>query len=195
MSKNKKIALLSIILNLGALIVLLLIIYPLYNGIKQESEDLILQKTIQQQTIEKSNSQKQIEHQLKDYIENLEKIYNLFVSCETTIDSIEFLENMARDFNLSMKITPQSFGKGKEHSCTSINLDINLIGSFSDIAKFIEKLEYSCFPGANQENGYLIEINNLRLKNLSEKNLQLEKFKRFKIEDIDAHFLIKIAAK
>ena len=195
MNQNKKITLSSIILNLGALIVLLLIIYPLYNGIKQESENLILQKTIQQQTIEKSKTLEQIEHQHKNYETNLEKINNLFISSETPIDFIEFLENTAQDFNLSMKITPQSFEKQGDNLWTSMNLDVNLIGSFPNIAKFIEKLEYSCFPEANQENGYLIEINNLRLKSLSEKDLQLQKFGTFKIKDIDAHFLIKIAAK
>jgi hypothetical protein len=93
----------------------------------------------------------------------------LFISSETPVNFIEFLENLAQDFNLSMKITPQSFEKQGNGLWTSMNLDINLIGSFSNLSKFIEKLEYSCFPEARQEKGYLIEVKNLRLKSLSEK--------------------------
>ena len=195
MDQNKKIAIFSIILNLSALIVVLLIIYPLHNGIKQESENLILEKTILRQTIEKSKTLKQIEYQHKDCAKNLEKINNLFIPPETPINFIEFLENMAQDFNLSMKITPQAFEKQQDYSWTSMNLDINLIGSFPNLSKFIEKLEYGCFPEANQKKGYLIEIANLRLKSLSEKDLQMKKFETSQAEDIDASFLIKAAVR
>ena len=195
MNQNKKIIVFSIILNLSALIIAVLIIYPLYNGINQESENLISEKTILYQTIEKNKSLEQIEQQREDYAKNLEKIDNLFISSETPIDFIEFLENLARDFNLSMKITPQSFEKNKDELWTSMNLDVNLIGSFLNLSKFIEKLECSCFPMAHKEKGYLIEIVNLRLKCLSEKDLQIKKFETFTNKDIDAHFLIKVAAR
>ena len=195
MNQNKKIIFFSIFLNFSALLVLFLIICPLHNGIKQESENLISEKTLLRQTIEKNKNIEQTEQEHKNYAKNLEKINNLFISPETPINFVEFLENMAQDFNLSMKITPQSLGKQEKNLWASMNLDINLIGSFPDLSKFIEKLEYSCFPSANQENGYLIEITNLRLKSLSEKDLYAQKFEKFKIKDIDAHFSIKIATK
>jgi hypothetical protein len=195
MNQNKKIISFSIILNLSALVVIFLIIYPLYNEIRIESENLISEKTITYQAIEKNKSLKNAERQYDNYEKNSEKFESLFISSETPINFIEFLENTAQNFNLSMKITPQSFEKQKNGLWTFMNLDVNLIGSFSNLSKFIEKLEYSCFPDANQEKGYLVEINNLRLKSLSEEDIQTKRFETSKTGDVDAHFSIKVTTK
>lgn len=152
----KKIIVISIIFGIVVIILLCFVIYPLLSGVKKNSQELILAKkelvSFKTETEEFEQS-KEVYRSLKT---DLEKIDQLFINPDVPIDLIKFWRETAKDSGLLIDISPTSLGAEETVLWDSIGFRLDLIGSFSNFLKFLEKIETA---------PYLIEIQNLSAKN------------------------------
>jgi len=186
MTLRNKINLSIIVFLLLSFLLILFLIFPLFNDIKKNSQELISQK--QKITI-LENELKNIEEFKKDYQKiklSLEKVETLFTNSDVPIDFITFLEKNARDCGISIKIIPASLIRTNEDPWPVIGFTINAAGPFSNFLRFLEKLE---------SGPYLNELLSLNIRRLSEGELNLKDFEMFSLGDIQASFLIKVFAK
>lgn len=137
-----------------SLLLILLVIFPLFQRIKDNSRQLI-QKREQKVyfSLEKENLQesKIIYEKITPDLEKAEDIF-LIGKAPVELELIKFLEKAASDFNVSIKISSVGAENKKENQLSFLSLNLEASGSFNDFLKFLEKIE----------NGhYLVEITNL----------------------------------
>lgn len=165
-----------IIFGIVFLLLIFLIIFPLFNKIKQESDNLIAQKRMLAEFNNRAENLKNFQATYQTYQANLEKIDQLFINPEEPINFIEFLEKEASDSQLSIKISSLSLKEVKGDFWSSMNFKLALVGSFSHFLEFLNKLETSF---------YLIDTLNLNLNRLTEKE-------GFPEGNVSATLLIKV---
>ncbi|PIV64969.1 MAG: hypothetical protein COZ90_00745 [Candidatus Nealsonbacteria bacterium CG_4_8_14_3_um_filter_37_36] len=183
MNIKNKINLSLVIFIILSIILILFAIYPLFKEIKINSEDLISKKqslTFLEGKIENLKRYQTIWRQIEP---NLEKIDKLFIDPEVPVEFISFLEATARDCDLSVEIFPAPASKITEDPWPSLFFQISSTASFSKFLKFLEKLEAS---------PYLIKIQNLNTRRLTEKDLELKLFKELSPGDTKNTLLIKV---
>ncbi len=183
MNPQKKIILSLLVFCFCALIFVVLIIFPLFRGIKAKSKELISQRRIMIETQAMVEKLKEIQITHEIYRQDLESINVLLVNPDTPLALIEFLEEMAENLNLVIEISPNVIQGRENEPWPSLNFSFALAGSFSDFSKFVEKLELSSFPGAGGAQGFLIEILNVDISRLNKET--------FSSEDVRVVLLIK----
>lgn len=161
---RKKLFLAVAILGIIIILFIVLIISPLFKEIKRNSEDFVFQKEGIVQLNLKIENLRKSQNLLKNYQDDFLKTEALFIDPETPVGFIEFLEKIAEETNLSIRIAPASLQKIKEDIWSSMNFQVILTGFYPDFSKFIEKLEAA---------SYLIETQNLAItKKTSEENIK-----------------------
>jgi Tfp pilus assembly protein PilO len=137
---------------------IIFIIYPLIKEIKNNSKDLNL---IKEEIISSDQERTNLKN-LKPILEKAEpdskKIDSLFINSKAPIDFIKFLEELAKNCNISMKIDSINPGNAKKYSWQIFTLQLEISGLYSNFSKFVDKLE-------NRQ--YLIDIYNLSITKLS----------------------------
>ncbi|MBZ9578292.1 hypothetical protein KJA14_00280 [Patescibacteria group bacterium] len=181
---ERKIYLSLIIFGIITILLIILIIHPLFKGIQKNSEEFISQKKKLILLQEEMKSLKETEVLYKTYQTNIDKIDDLFADPEVPIEFIEFLEKNAEKSQLSIKISLMA--RKETEPWPSLFFQISTVGSFPNLLKFLEKLEAS---------SYLIEISDLNVKRLTEKELQSDEFRTFSLGDVYTMFLIKVLTK
>lgn len=122
---------------------------------------------------------------------NLEKIDNLFVDDPIVpIDFISFLEETAKDSGFYRdKSFEKSFRgpvKNERDPWPCVPFSLTLVGSFSNVSNFLEKIESS---------PYLIEIQGLNVTKLTEVGLRTSESKQSSLGDTKAVISIKVYTK
>ena len=173
---SKSIATPLIILGIVSLLLIVFVVSPLLQGIDQEAENLISQKRLLAELERKTENIKKFQASQETYQANLEKINQLFINAEEPVGFIEFLEREANNSNLSIEIEPISVKEIKTDPWPSTNFELSLIGSFSNVLRFMGKLESS---------PYLVSLSNLHLAR------QVKEIS----EDVNASFLMKVYIK
>ncbi len=185
MPLNKKIYTSLVFFALVILIFIFLIICPLLTDIKKDSQDFILQKN----NFAELQLRKENFNQLRDFYqsrqEELKRIDNLFINRETPIEFIEFLEEKAKDSFLAIEISATFSKKAESEKWNFSNYQLSLNGSFPNILKFLEKIETA---------PYLIEISNLNIRKLSEKEKEFRSHDNVE-GDVWADLMIKVYTK
>lgn len=157
MNPRKKIIISLIAFGTLALILIILIIYFLFPEIKNNSEEILLQK---KQLIllakEKENLEK-MEDIYKNYQSDLDKIEKLLIDPEVPIEFMSFLETTASTSDLQLEISSIT-KEVKIDPLPSLSLQTLVNGSFPNFLEFLEKLEAS---------PYLIEILDLNTQRLT----------------------------
>lgn len=183
MTQKQKLNLSIIIFGLVYVVLIVFVVSPLLSGIKKNSQDLTFQKQTLasfEAKLENLNRFKALYHEVEP---NLEKVSNLLINPEVPVEFIAFLENTASNCQLFIDISSAIPTKAKEDSWPALIFQINSIGSFPRFLKFLEKLETS---------PYLIRIQGLSIRRLTESDLQIEAMKGFAIGDVRAVFSIKV---
>jgi len=197
MNSNKKIILTSIIFSIICLIFIVLIIYPLFRDIKRNSIALISQKKEIVLLENKIRDLKEFEKIYKENQQNFKKIDRLFYNPEVPTEIkkfADFLRKTALDSQiwLGEEILPPSPKVTlAADPWPSVNFQLAFQGSLSNVAKFLGKLEST---------PYLIEVLNLTMRKLTEKEIEditrrVEKEGKGKIPspgDINANLFIKV---
>ena len=190
MNPNKKIIFTSGILGIISLIFIFLIIYPLFNNIKKNSEALISQKRELASLEGEIENLKNFEKIYQAQHENLEKIDKLFIDPDIPTDIIKFvgfLRKIAEDSQISIDISsPTPKKEIAADPWPSITFQMALKGKFSNFGKFLEKIETG---------PYLIEILNLNAGRLTEKELKSKEFEELPLANTSISLSIKVFTK
>jgi len=145
MNLNKKIIFTSGILGITELIFIFLVIYPLFDNIKKNSEVLISQKKELASLESEIENLKNFEKIYQTHHENLEKIDKLFIDPEIPTDIIEFvgfLRKIAEDSQISVDISSPTLKKEiAADPWPSVTFQVSCDGKFSNFGKFLEKIE------------------------------------------------------
>lgn len=163
--------------NLSAIIFIVLMIvffiHSTFKEIQNGSKELIFGKEKLISLESKINNLNKLKATYGAFEPKLAEITNkLFVNSELPVEFIGFLEKIAENNNIDIKLSPVP-SEGRD-VWSFIVFQISAVGSFPDFLSFLEKLESA---------PYLIEIKNL---NISQTN---------KTEIISAGLLIKIYAR
>ncbi len=178
-SKNKsKIYIITASFGLVALFLLLFFVFPSLNKIKSNSDNLLLIKKnvaiLKAQAVEVEN----FKNSYDNYKSNIEKIENLFIDFKNPVNFIEFLEKAASDSQIKSEVSLFYYSLNEEDN--TVTFQTFSSGEFLKILNFVKTLE----------NGpYLIEIENLTIKNLE--NESVSKTGKVLSEKIEASFIIK----
>ncbi len=165
-SKNKIILTIIAFLLLIALIVVFGV-NPLYQKIRNNSQDVLFQKQKLAVLESKINSLEKFKIIYKDLEEIIIKIEDLFADPKVPVGFITFLENTAEESQLSIKISPVTLSKSEQDPWPSLGFRVASKGDFPDFLKFLEKLENS---------HYLIEFQDLSVDSLSRSSLLIKVF-------------------
>lgn len=125
------------------LILFIFVIFPLIQGIKKSSKDLILEKSELFLLEQRKNNLENLKKISDFYQKDLEKIDASFVDPETPIAFIGFLEKTAVSSQVGIEISLAG-GKSDVESLRSFN--VALESSFPNFLKFLEKLENGPYP-------------------------------------------------
>ena len=142
-SKNKTFISLAI---LGAffLISVIFVINPMFEKIKENSDNFLSQKDELASLKAKSAYLREFKNIYdEDYNAQIEKIDKLFVDAEVPLDFINFLEKTAKNSQLTIKISPTISKEVETDIWSFIVFRIDLSGNFSDFLTFLEKIETS----------------------------------------------------
>jgi len=160
MITSKKKILISIIVSLAFFAIFFFFCpYSVFENIKQSSNQLLFVEVELASIGEKNSEFGNWEKELPDLRQDLEKIKKLFVNLETPVEFLRFLENLAQDNNLSIRVSLLRAGSDKDSNGAILQFKILIDGLFSDCARFLEKLENA---------PYLIAIEDLNIVRLPE---------------------------
>lgn len=161
-------------------------IIPLAESIKEDGENFIGYQNELNLAERKIDNLKGFKKVYPDYKQNLEKIDNLFVEAEAPIEFLTFLERTAYGSQIFLKVSSSKAQEGAPDYWPSLVFQISTYGTPANFLKFLEKVENS---------NHLIEINNLTIKKLSEKELMSKEIPSISTEDISATFSLKAFVK
>jgi len=157
------------------------------NGIEKDSRDLIIVKADREFFSEEKNNIEKLENTFKEIQPNIEKTNVFFVSPEVPVDFISFLEKLASESDIFLKIYPSGVSlveNSNKNLWSFLNFNLEAFGSFSDFSKFIEKLENS---------SYLIQVQNLNIRKVKTEFSSSSDEKSS--DKINASFFLKVFAK
>ncbi len=178
MTTTKKINLSIGIFIIFIIFFIVFLIYPFSRDIKNNSEELIFQKENLDNLQFKIENLENFKNSYKEFKPNLEKIEDLFVDSKMPVDFINFLEKNAADCQAIIKISPASSRKIEKDFWPSIAFQINIISSFPNFLKFLQKLETG---------PYLAEVQNLNVNRLSGEN--------YPVGDVNVNLFFKVFIK
>lgn len=161
--KNQQIYIISAGFALAILAIILFFIYPCFNGIKNSSKELALNKISQLFLEDQVNEVEKFKSKYEEYRPNLEKIDNLYIDSKNPADFFEFFENTEKASRVESEINIVL----NEKSLDSISFQVFSQGELSKVIKFLEKLETG---------PYLIEIQNLLVKSSLEQKSVIANF-------------------
>jgi len=186
MTPKNKINLSLIIFSILSISLIVFLIYPLFKEIKNNSEDLISKKQKLLSLETKIENLEKFQSLWQKIEPDFKKIDQLFIDSELPVEFISFLETTARDYGLSIEISSASPSKIEKDSWPPLFFQISSTTSFSKFLRFLAKIETS---------PYLIEIQNLNTRRLTEKELESKEFERFSLGDIKTTLSIKVYTK
>lgn len=147
------------------ILILILIVFaisPLFKEIKENSNELILEKEKLITLNIEIEKFKQFEKTYKTLQPDFEKSDKLLINFGAPVDFVKFLKKTAADSNVSIEISTGSSSLSKKGSWAFLGFQLSLTGPFPDFIKFLKKMEFS---------PYLIEFSNLNLKKIDEDNV------------------------
>lgn len=152
MRTEQKINLTIVGFSLLALLIVVFLVFPFFQNIQETSRAIKSQKEKYLALESQIQGLEQFKVLYQDLAVFLAKVDRLFVDAEVPVDFITFLEEKAAESSLTISISPSTAGRGTVADWSSLRFQMNLKGSFTNVVKFLEKLENS---------PYLIEIRNL----------------------------------
>jgi len=141
MSPYKKIYISLATFGAIILLFLFLVYLPWAAQIKKSAEDLIFQK---EAFFSLKESQEALEKLRKDFINlkpEVEKIEDLFLESENPVEFLNYLEEIEKSSQVSIKTSALSFVKADVDPWPFLYLQISFSSNFSNFSKFLERLE------------------------------------------------------
>jgi type II secretory pathway component PulM len=143
-SFKKNLIVMNIILVSVFLVFFLLIIYPFFQNIRRNSEALFeARKSLVLLENEPTNILDSLKKDLKTAEEDLNKINSFFIDKDFPIEIIKFWEKTAEETNVKIDISSPSVASEETEEWPFIIFQINVISSFNNFLRFLEKIENS----------------------------------------------------
>jgi len=158
------------------------LIYPLFEGIKNNSEDLTSKKQKILSLEAKIGDLEKFQSLWREIEPSFKKIDQSFIEPKVPVEFISFLEMTARDCAIDIEISSALPSKVEKDPWPSLFFQISSTSSFPKFLKFLAKIETS---------PYLIEIQNLNGKSLTKKELDSEDLEKFSLIDTKITLSIK----
>lgn len=166
-------------------LIIVFLIYPLFQEIKKESEELLLVTREQSLFAQRKEDIKRIRGILQEHKGDFEKMESLFINAEEPLSFINFLEEQALSSGVSFKISSLGLEK-KETPWPSFYLKIETTGPFTNFLRFLERIESA---------PYLIKIVDLNISRLKEAKLMREGAEHLSLGDVQAFLVIRTFVK
>lgn len=187
MTLKKKIYIFVIVLLGLTTLLIAFIISPLFLEIKEASQEFLSQKQRLAELEKEFENLRSFKKILPEISPNLEKVDYLFIDDPSVpVDFIGFLEETVDDFGLYHEKSFDKPAKNEEDPWPSVSFNILLVGPFSKVCNFLEKLQLG---------PYLIEVQEFNLTGLTEAELISPSFRRFSSGDVKTNLLIKVYTK
>lgn len=177
-SRNKIYTTLAIFVILS-LFLIVFFIWPIFKEIKRNSGDFISAKNSMVALKLQADEIKFFKDNYQAYKPNLDKIDQMFVDENNPVDFFKFLEDTAYNSQITSQISLPSASSGDQQS---IIFQFSSKGSFSNVLDFTKKIEAG---------PYFCEIENLSIKNSSDKNILAD----YSSREVNAGFTIKVFTK
>jgi hypothetical protein len=187
MKFNKKILKISFVFGLVSFILAYFGIYFSLKQLQKKSQEFAEMQNDFSYLSDRTSNILKIKKIYKDIEPDLEKVNNIFINPDVPIDFIRFLEKTSNDLNIFLNIGSISYKSDKTDTekWNYMEFQINIAGSFSNILKFINKIE----------NGfYLTEISNINIKKLTEQEIASQ-YKNLSSDDVASNITIKVFTK
>lgn len=176
-----------LIIFIGIFLALIIfVILPLIQGIKESSQQLLLEEEARVTLSEEIRNFQNFKTVYQEIESDLEKTGDFFAIQEPPIEFINFLEKTALNSNVLIEISSVSPGKTEEYPWSFLNFRLRASGSFSNFSRFIEKLE---------KGSYLIEIYELGLRKSAEGSLETKESVGFSARNVSASLSLKVFTK
>ncbi len=172
-----------IILNLS---LILFLICPLFQGIKNDSKELISQKQKIVSLKTKIENLGKFQTLWQEIEPNFQKIEKLSIDPDVPVEFISSLEKISKDCQMAIKISSTPSSGTEKDPWPSLFFQISSATSFSKFLKFLEKLE---------TNPYLVEISSLNVRKLTEAELKSKEFEGNSLGDVAAALSLKVYSK
>ncbi|RLC40360.1 MAG: hypothetical protein DRH33_00110 [Candidatus Nealsonbacteria bacterium] len=157
-------------------------VFPVITEIERSTELLKFQKKALGRFESRVESFKTFQKDFPLYQPTLDKLEDLFVAEDAPIRFLEFLEKEARDFDLSIKISPFKISQKKEDPWEVVGFSVVFWGKFQDCLRFLERVEKGPF---------LVEISQLSVEKISEASSALKEFENLQPGDTYFNLVLK----
>lgn len=183
MTIKNKINLSLVVFIILSLSLILFLIYPLFAGIKNNSEELISQKQKLISLETKIENLEKFQTLWQEIEPDFQKIEKFFIDPEVPVEFISALETIAKDCQMTVEISSTPSGRTEKDPWSLLFFQLGATTSFSKFLKFLEKLETS---------PYLIEIPSLNVRKLTEADLRLKEFEGKSLGDVKITLSLKV---
>mgnify|MGYP006289524475 CR=1 FL=1 len=142
--KNRQLIYFLLII-LGLLILLFVFIFPIFGKINKIKNEIMLEKKSLNSRLELDENSKQIIKNLEQAETDLSKLESIYIKEGNELELINFIEGIAQDNNLEIKISPDFNIPRLGLEPIKIKVDISARGDFINIFNFIQALDTAPF--------------------------------------------------
>lgn len=165
---------------------LLLVIFPFIEEIRAKSQELLHQKTILLRGQQEFASLAEIKKNYSEIEPDLARIDELFIEPKAPIAFVEFLEVMAEEIGLQLKISALNLQPKESDIWQSVAFQVSVAGPFSRGQRFLEKLEAAPF---------LLSFEALNIERFSEKEIKYSQLKGVVEGDVSLAVSLRVFTK
>lgn len=183
MNTKKKIYVWIIFFTVISLFFLVFIVPKLLGEIRKNSEDFFSLRGDLILLEKEKEDLKELEKIYQSRQSNLARINQLFIDPKMPLDFLNFLDKEAQLSNLKIEISLTSTIKKETDLWPGLSFRISTYGSFPNFLKFLRKIENS---------PYLIEMGDLNVKRLAEKDNPTTKYPNILTGDVETSLSIKV---
>ena len=162
-----------------------LLIYPLLKEIEKESTEILSQRAAFAALETKTDNLEKFKLFAEKNKLDLENVEAMFLDPEMLVDFINFLEKVARDCQVSFKVSSLTKQTDKE-IWPAFLVQLSSLSSFSNFSRFLDKLG---------SNNYLIETQSLNVRRLTEVEVKSPQLAGWSVGDVQAEFSFKVYTK
>jgi len=146
MKISRNIFLPIILFGIASAAFIVLIIYPIFQGVVKDHKDVLTLKQERVQIREDRERLKDFENVLERYQSEFAQLNNIFLDAQNPVEFFRFLDTTANTFQLSIEINPGDPEKKAQDVWPSMDIQIQGEGEYPNIIAFIEKIESAPNP-------------------------------------------------
>lgn len=159
MTPNNKIKVSIVFFATSIVLIVCFVILPVFSNIESGSREMAKQEGNLVVLETKISNLEEFQATYKGLEEALANIEDLFINSDVPIEFINFLENAASNSSLKIEISSAAKQTVKGDTWPSISFQGQVIGSFPDFLKFLNRVENS---------SYLVEVKSLSIASIGE---------------------------